>query len=118
MQIDALLTDDAILEEVGRRLTQRRIDLQFSQAELSNLAGVAKRTVERMEAGAPSQLPSLIKVLRVLDLLGELNLLVPDDAVRPMDLLQLQGKARQRVARNRHLYVAEGKPQWKWGDEA
>ncbi len=88
MKIDSLLTDAAILAEIGARLAARRIELQLTQADVAERAGVAKRTLERMEAGHSSQLASLVRVLRVLDAMPGLDNLVPDAGQRPMDLLQ------------------------------
>ena len=39
------MTDDAVLEEFGRRLARRRLNLQLTQAKLAEQAGVSKRTV-------------------------------------------------------------------------
>ena len=35
------MTDDAVLEELGRRLERRRIDLGLTQAKLAEQAGVS-----------------------------------------------------------------------------
>ncbi len=61
MKIDKLMTDDAILVELGVRLAQHRIALDMPQAELAAQAGVSKRTVERAEAGATTQMPTVIR---------------------------------------------------------
>jgi len=115
MEITTLLTDDAVLAEIGERIAARRVDMQLTQAAVAQQAGVAKRTLERMEAGHSSQLASLIRVLRVLEALPGLNSLVPETVQRPMDLLQRKGKIRQRASGKR-----SGKPSgesWSWGDE-
>ena len=115
MKISDLLTDDAVLAEIGRRIAARRIELQLTQADAAEQAGIAKRTLERMEAGHSSQLSSLIRVLRVLDALPGLETLIPDTGPRPMDLLKREGKARQRASGKK-----EKKPTdtpWRWGDE-
>ena len=52
MKIEGLLTDEAILAELGKRFAQRRLELQLTQEMLAEQAGVSKRTVERVEAGA------------------------------------------------------------------
>jgi len=52
MKISKTLADDAILAEIGERVTRRRLDLQLTQADVAEQAGVAKRTLERIEAGA------------------------------------------------------------------
>ena len=95
------LGDEAVLEELGRRLGRRRLALQITQAKLADQAGVAKRTVERIEAGAAAQTLSLIRILRVLDLLQGLDQLIPETGPRPMDLLKLKGKERKRASSNR-----------------
>jgi transcriptional regulator with XRE-family HTH domain len=116
MNISNLLTDDAVLTEIGARLAARRVDLQLTQAAVAEQAGVAKRTLERMEAGHSSQLSSLVRVLRVLDALPGLDNLVPEIGPRPMDLLKRKGKVRQRASGKRATKTP-GKP-WSWDDEA
>lgn len=115
MKISSLLTDEAILIEIGSRLARRRLDLQLTQAQLAEQAGVAKRTVERIEAGGSSQLASLIRIFRVLDLLPGLEQLLPQALPGPLDMLKRQGKQRQR-ATGRRRAPASDEP-WSWGDD-
>lgn len=115
MKIERLLTDEAVLTELGGRLSQHRIEQGLSQAVLADQAGVSKRTVERMEAGATTQTATLIRILRVLNLLERLETLVPESGPGPMDLLKLKGKERKRAPRKKAK--PSGKP-WQWGDEA
>ena len=112
MKITPELTDDAVLTELGTRLARRRIDLQLTQEALAEQAGIAKRTLERMEAGYSSQLSSLVRVLRVLDALPGLDSLIPETGPRPMDLLKHKGKPRQRASGRRTARPA-GKA-WSW----
>ncbi|OQX09984.1 MAG: transcriptional regulator [Desulfobulbaceae bacterium A2] len=114
MKIEEVLTDMAILAELGGRLAQRRLELQLTQEMLAEQAGVSKRTIERIEAGATAQISTLIRLLRVLDLLDRLEILVPEAGPRPMDLLKLKGKARQRATGKRK---STDTGPWHWGDE-
>jgi len=114
IKISKFLSDDAILEALGVRIARRRLSRQMTQAALAEEAGLSKRTVERIEGGGTSQLLSLIRVLRVLDLLNGLDLLVPDTGPRPMDLLKLKGKQRQR-ARSKPAEDQAREP-WSWGE--
>ena len=50
MNIDPMMSDAAVLLELGHRLSRRRVELELTQADLAREAGVAKRTVERVEA--------------------------------------------------------------------
>jgi len=115
MKITPLLTDDAILAELGTRMARRRLDLQLTQADVAGQAGIAKRTVERIEAGASAQMSSIIRILRVLDLLPDLDALIPEAAARPMDLLQRKGRTRQR-ATSRSRTDRPEQP-WSWDDD-
>ena len=115
MKITASLTDDAVLAELGARIAARRIDFQLTQAAVAEQAGIAKRTLERMEAGHTSQLATLVRVLRVLDAAAGLDGLLPESGPRPMDLLKQKGKARQRAS-GRRAAKASNKP-WQWGEK-
>lgn len=115
MKISKILTDDAILAEIGERVARRRLDLQLTQAEVAEQAGVAKRTVERMEAGASAQMASVVRILRILDLLPGLDRMIPAAGPRPMDLLKQKGKVRRRASRRRQS-TQSGKP-WSWDGE-
>lgn len=116
MKISDLLADEVILSELGERLARRRLELQLTQAEVAEQAGIAKRTLERIESGASAQMGSLIRVLRVLDALSGLDDMLPAAGPRPMDLLERKGKARQRVSRRRE--AASTKTPWSWDDES
>lgn len=114
MRISKLLSDDAILGEIGKRLERRRLDLQLTQAELANQAGIAKRTVERIEAGLPAQTSSVIRVFRVLELLPRLDRMIPETGPRPMELLERRGKIRKRASSSRHRGRSD--KEWTWND--
>jgi len=115
MQISELLSDDSILAELGRRIGRCRIDQALTQAELAHQAGVSKRTVERLEAGASTQLSSLIRILRVLKLLSNLDHAIPGSGPRPMELLRGKGKLRQRASAAGR--ASEPDQPWSWNDQ-
>jgi transcriptional regulator with XRE-family HTH domain len=115
MKISPLLADDAILAELGERMARRRLDLQLTQADVAEQAGIAKRTVERIEAGSSAQMSSIIRILRVLELLPELDAMIPAAAARPMDLLQRKGRVRQRAPSRSRADKPE--PPWSWDDD-
>ena len=116
MNISKILTDDAILAETGKRIAQCRLDHRLTQAHMAKQAGVSKRTVERIEAGGSAQMSTIIRILRVLDLLPGLDLLIPEPGPRPMDLLKLKGKVRQRASSKQAPNRSHKK--WSWGDDA
>ena len=115
MKISNQLTDEAILAELGARIAARRLELQLTQAEVAEQAGIAKRTLERMEAGHSVQMAGFIRIMRALEGLPGMDDMIPEAGPRPMVLLQRKGKPRQRVSKRR-APEASGKP-WSWGDD-
>jgi transcriptional regulator with XRE-family HTH domain len=116
MKITHLNTDEAVLGELGRRLSDYRLQGQQTQAQLAEAAGVSKRTIERLEAGESVQLSNLIRVLRILDKLDGFDRFLPAAPANPIDLLERQGKTRQR-ARPDAGGEETTKAAWTWGDE-
>lgn len=114
MKIEKQLTPEAVLTELGRRIARRRLDLGITQADAAEQAGLGKRTVERIEAGGDTQMSTLIRLLRVLELMDGLERLVPETGPRPMELLKLKGKERKRASSKR---VAKQSDEWHWGDK-
>ncbi len=110
------MSDDAVLAVIGERMARRRLTLGMTQAELADEAGMSKRTIERIEAGASAQTLTFIRVVRVLDLLQGLDKMLPDAEPSPMELLKLKGKVRKRAAPRRSADRANEK--WEWGDDA
>jgi len=115
MKFTNLLSDEAAQTELGGRLAQIRLGRGWTQAELAASAGVSKSTVERLEAGASTQLTNLLRCLRALDHLDGLERLLPAAIPGPIDLLKRHGKIRQR-ARPTAVPPEPSKP-WAWGDE-
>lgn len=117
MKITKQATDKAVLTELGERLTRIRLEHNLTQIQLAAEAGVAKSTVQRLEAGAvATQLSGFIRVCRVLGLIEQLDLLVPEPVPSPVAQLKLAGKKRQRASTARQIKHTGKK--WQWGDES
>jgi transcriptional regulator with XRE-family HTH domain len=114
MTIDLLMSDATVLQKIGRGLAQRRVELELTQADLAAQAGIAKRTVERVEAGESTQTANLIRIFRILGLIYSLTALLPETGPRPLDLLKLKGKQRQRASSKKRTQQT-GTP-WSWGE--
>ena len=87
--------------------------MQLSQQDFAAKAGISTRTLSAAENGEDIRLSSLIRILRTLNCLENIDLLLPELAFDPESYRTL-GKERKRVSR-----TSEGKDtsEWKWGDE-
>ncbi len=108
------MTDPAVLAEIGQRLARHRLQRNLTQAELAKEAGVSKRTLIRLEGGESTQLTNLIRVLRALDLLGNLDAFIPPPVPSPIQQLRMEGKRRKRASRKPDASGAD--KEWTWGD--
>ncbi len=118
MHIDELVTDAAVLAELGRRLARHRLERNWTQAELAAQAGVGQATVQRAERGESVQMTSMIKLLRTLGLLGGLDVAIPEAIVLPIAQLEREQRRPRRRARGRSHPRAEPTDRpWTWGEE-
>ncbi len=114
MKIRKQASDSSVLKELGARLASQRLARNLTQAELAAEAGVAKRTVERMEAGEVSaRLSGLVRIFRALGLMDRLDTLLPEAKPTPIEELRFAGRKRQRASQAKR--AAESKP-WTWND--
>jgi transcriptional regulator with XRE-family HTH domain len=112
--IDYELAPISALEaEIGRRLAASRLAENLSQAQLAEEAGVARRTITRLENGEGVSLETLIRVMRALGLARRLESLSPDPKVRPIDRVRLKGKERKRARPKREQAAGS----WTWADD-
>ncbi|MFZ1731400.1 MAG: helix-turn-helix transcriptional regulator [Bacteroidota bacterium] len=102
--------EKALCERVGRIRLARNI----TQAQLAAEAGVSTGTIRRMENGAGVSLDTFIRVLMALDVQQNLETLLPDPSVRPMERIMHGGRERKRA---RPSSAAKEPSTWSWGDE-
>ena len=95
------MSDKAILGEIGKRLKSKRLRKNLSQQELGERAGLSRNTISDMEGGGSTTLHNFIRILRVLDSLDELEHLLPEPGISPVQMLRMKGKTRKRASGKR-----------------
>ena len=108
-------SDGAVLKEIGNRITRYRLNQNKTQAALAQEAGISNRTLTRVEHGHSVQASSLIRILRALQLIDNLDALIPEPVVSPVQQFKMQGKHRKRASSKSVKSNKEGT--WSWGDE-
>ncbi|KKL69043.1 hypothetical protein LCGC14_2118900, partial [marine sediment metagenome] len=108
------MSDKAILNELGLRISRYRLNKNITQDALAAEAGISTPTIQRAESGASIQLLKLIRILRVLNLIENLESLAPELAVSPLQQQKMRGKIRQRASLSQEDDKEAG---WSWGDK-
>lgn len=93
------MSDPAILTKLGGRMKEARIRKGLTQAELAVTAGVSLLTVANIEKGKSVTMTMFLSVLRALEMLENLEYLIPEAKISPLLLKKVQGKKRFRVRR-------------------
>jgi transcriptional regulator with XRE-family HTH domain len=108
----SISSSKSIAAALCKRLDAIRLSQNVSQAELARQAGVSRRTLTRMADGETISLDSFIRVMKALGLADHLAALLPDPAVRPVELVANAGRQRRRASGKR-------KPTepWSWKDD-
>jgi len=105
------------LEVLGQRLRDVRLERNLSQAQLAQDAGIGRFTLQRMEAGESASLINFVRVLRALELLDDLDRLLPAATPSPIDEVERRGRRRQRASSRRSQTSKSRERGWRWGDE-
>lgn len=107
-------TSDRIEAALCRRLEAIRLSRNVTQEQLAQEAGVSLRTIGRLEKGIGVSLDTFIRVMSALRIQRNLEILLPDPAVRPMERIGIGAEQRKRA---RPAPVSDEPPGWTWGDE-
>ena len=98
-----------------------RLQRNLTQAQLAREAGLSIRTLVRLEGGKSSQLTNLIRVIRALGLLDNLDAFIAPPRASPIEQLRSRVKERRRASPNSKLRGRSTKwtkwTKWTWGDE-
>jgi transcriptional regulator with XRE-family HTH domain len=103
-----------IAVNLGERLTEIRLSLNQTQAQVSNEAGVSRGALVRLENGQGVSMDTFIRVMTALHLQGHLENLLPNPSIRPLERVALAGRERRRA---RPKQESEDDGSWTWGDD-
>ncbi|NDV83385.1 helix-turn-helix domain-containing protein [Bacteroides sp. 51] len=93
-----IMSDPAILTLLGERLAALRLRKNISQEELALNSGVSISTISRIERGSKTTTDNLIKIMRTLDILENLDGLIPEQPISPIQMKKMQGGKRKRAS--------------------
>ncbi|MGE4489916.1 MAG: helix-turn-helix domain-containing protein [Kiritimatiellales bacterium] len=109
-------SNEAIRQELGKRLQSERLNLNITQAALAEKAGISRRTLVGAERGEPFTVDTLLSILRALGRLSQIDLFLPEPEISPVQLSKLKGKQRRRAG-GKFTYPKPRSTPWIWNEE-
>ncbi len=109
----SLATSQQIEAALCGRIESIRLTRNVTQAQLAAEAGVSPRTIGRLEKGQGVSVDTFIRVLTALGIQQNLEALLPDPAVRPIERIGPGGVERKRA---RPVSSKPASTAWSWGD--
>lgn len=93
----------AILEMIGKRFLQVRLNEGLEQQELADRAGVNVSTVQSLEGGKRSVgILKMLAVMRALGKLHEIDNFMPEPPIKSASLLTTRNEKRKRVSKTKN----------------
>ena len=91
-------SDPAIVRELCTNLKQMRLNRNISQTKMSELSGINRVTVSRMENGRAATILTLVQVLRALDNLSVLDEFKEEHEISPLQIMKQQESQRKKAS--------------------
>ena len=111
------MTDKAVMQQIGRKLKERRIINGMKQSDLADASGVSVFTISAVENGKAPSMMVIIQLLRALGHLDYLHAFFGEEVPSPIAYAKLmeKNKLRQRVKNSSYpqrLKAAEPESEW------
>ena len=111
------MNDEALLQEVGRRIAFLRRSSRIKQEELAERAGISRYALSRLENGAGGiRLESFLSVLRSLNVLNRMSVVLPRPTLTPIQLVELEKKSQEELPKR--IRTRSSSSSRVWGDGA
>lgn len=91
-----VLTDEAIMRQIGSKLKELRIIKGMKQTELSKASGVSVFTISAVENGKTTSMLTIIQILRALENLDYLNQFFQQQEISPIAYAKLMEKNKRK----------------------
>lgn len=106
------LTNDEVAQRLAAAIKAWRISpngAAMTQAELSQISGIGLTPLKRFEKTGAITLRNLIAILRAMNLLENMEVLVPDpESPGPLDILQEEEKKLKRSRKRAPRQLKKG----------
>lgn len=95
----SLKTDGQLLEDLGVRIQNHRLLANISQDDLALKSGVSVSTIKKAESGGGCSVLNLIRLMRALGRVKDLEFILPEMPLKPTDMLKME----RSIKKNKRL---------------
>ena len=92
-----IMSDEAIVNELGRRMEQIRLEKNMTQKSLSREVGLSAVSYRKLVQGH-GKLINFVAVLRALGRIDLLTDFIPESPFSPLERIKLKGRERIRAS--------------------
>ena len=109
-----LASSEAIENALSERIEELRLQRNITQSRLAREAGVSRSTITRLvQQGKGISLDSFIRILKALQLAHNLESLLPDPGLSPLEELEKSSQTPRQRARGKK----QDRKKWTWQDD-
>ncbi len=91
------MSDNTLSKSIGNFIKHHRLNQNKTQIEVSKAADISRSTLSQLEHGEKIALSSLIKVLRILNLLYIMDIFKINTEISPIEYAKMQKNKKQRA---------------------
>lgn len=111
MMINGYENEKNIMKELGERIRQHRIALNYTQEEFAKRCGISESTEKRIENGEDSKISNIIKIMMQFGIVENFNVLIPEQQPSFKALFE-EKPIRKRATPKKNV-----KATWVWGED-
>lgn len=108
----ASMSDSDLSASIGVFIKHHRLNQNRTQLEVSEAADISRSTLSLIENGEKIMMSSLIRVLRVLDLLYIMEVFKIEAEISPIEYAKLQKKNKKQRARTKKVESDKEDIEW------
>ena len=109
----SIATSNQIEAALCKRIESIRLSRNITQEKLADESGLSLRTIRRLEKGQGVSMDTFIRVMIALRIQQNLETLLLDPTVRPIERVGLGSSERKRAS---SATPGNELPTWTWGD--
>ena len=110
------LSDIAIVQAIGAKIKEARIEQDITQKELSKMAGVSMFSISSIENGNNTSILTLVQILRALNRFDFLDLFFKEKEISPVAYAKAMEAEviYQRAGRTKKRKTTDNEEDYEW----